>query len=154
MTKEYITIEKKLELETELEMLKTVKRQEIAAALEYAKSLGDLSENAEYHQAREDQARLEDRIAEVEHIVKNAEITERHHTGIVEVGAVVHVKKKGARTEQVFTIVGSAESDAESGKISNESPLGAALLGKKAGESATFMSPKGEAVSYTVSSIE
>lgn len=154
MTKEYITIEKKLELENEMETLKTGKRQDIANALEYAKSLGDLSENAEYHQAREDQARLEDRIAEVEYILKNAEITERHHAGIVEVGAVVHVKKKGARTEQVFTIVGSAESDAPNAKISNESPLGAALLGKKPGETAVFMSPKGEEISYTVSSIE
>ena len=154
MSKEYITLEKKQELELELETLKTTKRAEVASALEYAKSLGDLSENAEYHQAREDQARLEDRITEVEYIIKNAEITERHHAGVVEVGAVVHVKKKGARAEQVFTIVGSSEADVAQAKISNESPLGAALLGKKPGEVANFLNPKGEEISYTVVTVE
>ena len=154
MSKEYITTEKKSELELELEQLTTLKRTEIASALEYAKSLGDLSENAEYHQAREDQARLEDRIAEVEYILRNAEIAERHHAGVVEVGAVVHVKKKSSRTEQVFTMVGSAEADVAQGKISNESPLGVALMGKKAGDSVTFLNPKGEEIGYTIASIE
>ena len=88
MNKEYITLEKKGELENELKDLVTVKRKEIADALEYAKSLGDLSENAEYHQAREDQARLEDRIAEVEYILKNAEVAHKSNTGTVEVGSV------------------------------------------------------------------
>ncbi len=154
MSIEYITIQKKTELEKELETLIKVSRKEVAEALEYAKSLGDLSENAEYHQAREDQARLEDRILEVQNILKNAVIAERHHSNIVEVGAVVHVKKKSARTEQVFILVGSEEVDIENGKISNESPLGVALLGTKVGDVAIFTNPKGEEVTYTVVSID
>jgi len=154
MNTEYITIEKKAELEQELETLIKVNRKEVAEALEYAKSLGDLSENAEYHQAREDQARLEDRILEVQNILKNAIIAKRHHSNIVEVGAVVHVKKKSSRTEQVFTIVGSEEVDVDNGKISNESPLGVALLGTKVGDEAIFTNPKGEEVLYTIVSIE
>lgn len=154
MAIEYITIEKKASLEKELNTLIKVNRKEVAEALEYAKSLGDLSENAEYHQAREDQARLEDRILEVENILKNAVIAERHHSNIVEVGAVVHVKKKGARTEQIFTLVGSEEVDIENGKISNESPLGVALIGTKVGDVAILTNPKGEEISYTIVSIE
>lgn len=154
MNKEYITLEKKGELENELKDLVTVKRKEIADALEYAKSLGDLSENAEYHQAREDQARLEDRIAEVEYILKNAEVAQKHNTGMVEVGSVVHVKKSGSTKEIVYTLVGSEEADIPEGKVSNESPLGGALMGKKAGESATIKTPKGEEVTYKIVSID
>jgi transcription elongation factor GreA len=154
MSKEYITIEKKAEFEIELEQLKNVKRKEIADALEYAKSLGDLSENAEYHQAREDQARCEDRINEIEYILKNAVISKKHHSGVVEVGTAVRVIKDGSKEEQQFTILGSEEVDIESGKISNESPLGIALLGKAPGEVATFTTPKGEKVSYTLLKIE
>ena len=154
MNKEYITLEKKGELENELKDLVTVKRKEIADALEYAKSLGDLSENAEYHQAREDQARLEDRIAEIEYILKNAEVAERHHAGVVEVGTVVKVKKSGRTKEIAYTLVGSEEADIPEGKVSNESPLGGALMGKKVGESATIKTPKGEEVTYKVIAID
>ncbi len=154
MSKEYITIEKKAELEAELVELKTTKRKEIAAALEYAKSLGDLSENAEYSQAREDQAHLEDRIAEIEYILKHAEITEKHHAGRVEVGATVHVTKKGDKAEKVFTIVGSEESDVSAGKISNESPLGAVLIGKDKGDTVIFKSPSGVDIEYVINSVE
>lgn len=154
MNKEYITLEKKAELEAELKDLTTNKRKEIADALEYAKSLGDLSENAEYHQAREDQARLEDRIAEVEYILKNAEIAERHHAGIVEVGTTVKVKKSGSTKEMSYILVGSEEADIAAGKISNESPLGGALMGKKAGDSVTITTPKGEEVTYKIVSID
>jgi transcription elongation factor GreA len=154
MNKEYITLEKKAELEVELKDLTTTKRKEIADALEYAKSLGDLSENAEYHQAREDQARLEDRIAEVEYILKNAEVAERHHAGVVEVGTVVKVKKSGSTKEIAYTLVGSEEADIAEGKISNESPLGGALMGKKAGDQVTIKTPKGEEVTYKVVAID
>ena len=152
--KEYITLEKKVQLEAELKELMEIKRPEIAAALEYAKSLGDLSENAEYHQSREDQGHLEDRIKEIEHILRNAEIAERHHADIVELGATVSVKKKGDKETRKFFIVGSEEADVQSGKISNESPLGKALLGKKQKEEVTFISPKGETITYTVVSID
>jgi transcription elongation factor GreA len=154
MNKEYITLEKKAELEVELKDLTTTKRKEIADALEYAKSLGDLSENAEYHQAREDQARLEDRIAEVEYILKNAEVAERHHAGVVEVGTVVKVKKSGSTKEIAYTLVGSEEADIAEGKISNESPLGGALMGKKAGDQVTIKTPKGEEVTYKLVAID
>ncbi len=149
---EYLTLEKKTELENELNNLKTVRRKEIADALEYAKSLGDLSENAEYHQAREDQANTEERIAHLEQILKNAVIMGKHHSGTVEVGTTVTVEKKGEKTERQFVLVGSEESDSLKGMISNESPLGKALLGKSKGDVVKFMTPKGE-MSYTIKSI-
>lgn len=150
---EYLTLEKKTELENELNQLKTVRRKEIADALEYAKSLGDLSENAEYHQAREDQANCEDRIAHLEQILKNAVVTaEKTHAGRVEVGTTVTLVKKGAKEEKQITLVGSEEADSINGKISNESPLGSALLGKSKGDTVTFSAPKGE-ITYTIKSI-
>ena len=149
---EYLTIAKKAELETELDNLKSVRRKEIADSLEYAKSLGDLSENAEYHQAREDQANCEERISHIEQILKNAVITSEHKSGFVEVGTKVTVLKKGDKETRVFLIVGSEESDSLEGKISNESPVGKALLGKVKGDTVTLMTPKGE-MTYTIKSI-
>ena len=149
---EYLTKEKKEELENELKTLTTVRRKEIAEALEYAKSLGDLSENAEYHQAREDQGAAEERIAHLEQILKNAVVMDKHHSGTVEVGTTVIVVKKGGKEERTFTLVGSEEADSLNGRISNESPLGSALLGKKAGESVTAETPKGS-VEYTIKKI-
>jgi transcription elongation factor GreA len=150
---EYLTPEKKNELEVELTALKSVRRKEIADALEYAKSLGDLSENAEYHQAREDQANCEDRISHIEQILKNAVITTgTHKAGVIEVGSTVTVQKKGSKEEKTYILVGSEEADAVEGKISNESPLGKAILGKAKGDSVTVTAPKGEMV-YTVKSI-
>ncbi len=146
---EYLTKEKKVELEDELKQLQTVRRKEIADALEYAKSLGDLSENAEYHQAREDQAYCEDRITHIEQILKNAVVMDGHQAGVVSVGSTVTVLKKGSKTERVFIIVGSEESNIPEGKVSNESPIGEALLGKKKGDKITVHAPKGE-VEYTV----
>ncbi len=142
-TKEYLTQEKYNELQLELHDLKTVKRREVADHLEHARSLGDLSENAEYHEAREEQAQTEARILSLENILKNAEIV-RHTSGdIVEVGSKVTVKKEGDSVENAFTLVGSEEADISVGKISHNSPLGAALFGKKKGESFEFQSPRG-----------
>ncbi len=151
--KEYLSKEKFQELKLELETLKTKKRKEIAEELEFAKSLGDLSENAEYHEARESQAALEDRISQLESILANAEIVSAHHTNQVEVGSIVHVKKTGDKAEKVYTIVGSEEADMSVGKISFKSPLGQALLGKKKGEEFKFKTPVGEA-KYIIASIE
>ncbi len=150
--KEYLSKEKFEQLTTELETLKTKKRKEIADELEFAKSLGDLSENAEYHEAREAQATLEDRISQLESILANAEIVAAHHSDIVEVGSTVTVLKTGDKTKHSYSIVGSEEADTASGKISFKSPLGQALLGKKKGEEFKFKTPKGE-VKYTVVSI-
>jgi len=146
---EYLTLEKKGLLEEELHTLMSVRRKEIADALEYAKSLGDLSENAEYHQAREDQANCEDRITHIEQILKNAVVMEGHATGIVSVGSTVTVTKKGTKEEKTFAIVGSEEADSVSGKISNESPLGSSLLGKKKGDKVMVHAPKGD-IEYTI----
>ena len=149
---EYLTLEKKTLLEDELNALRTVRRKEIADALEYAKSLGDLSENAEYHQAREDQANCEDRITHIEQILKNAVVMETHSVVMVSVGSTVTVLKKGSKEEKTFALVGSEEADSISGKISNESPLGVALLGKKKGDKVTVHAPKGN-IEYSVVSI-
>lgn len=150
---EYLTPEKKQELELELTTLKTVRRKEIADALEYAKSLGDLSENAEYHQAREDQANCEDRIAHIEQILKNAVITSgTHKANVIEVGSTVTVQKKGDKEEKTFVLVGSEEADVTEGKISNESPLGKSLIGKGKGDVVTVSAPKGE-ILYTIKAI-
>ena len=147
---EYLTLEKKTLLEDELHTLMSVRRKEIADALEYAKSLGDLSENAEYHQAREDQANCEDRITHIEQILKNAVIMDDNHaTGVVSVGSTVTVTKKGSKEERTFALVGSEEADTLSGKISNESPLGEALLGRKKGDKVTVHAPKGD-VEYMI----
>jgi transcription elongation factor GreA len=151
---EYLTLEKKNELEAELTQLKTVRRKEIADALEYAKSLGDLSENAEYHQACEDQANCEDRINHIEQILKNAVIMETSEkaVGVIHVGSTVTVLKKGSKEEKTFALVGSEEADSVSGKISNESPLGEAILGKKKGDKVIVHAPKGD-VEYSIVSI-
>lgn len=127
----------------------TVRRKEIADALEYAKSLGDLSENAEYHQAREDQANCEDRINHIEQILKNAVIMDTHASPVIHVGSTVTVVKKGSKEEKTFALVGSEEADSVSGKISNESPLGEALLGKRKGDKVIVHAPKGD-IEYTI----
>ena len=149
MEKEYLTQEKFDALQAELHDLKTIKRKEIAEHLEYARSLGDLSENAEYHEAREDQAQTEARIQQIETILKNAVIVAHKSGDTVEMGSQVTVTKAGESTKNIFTLVGSEEADFASGKISHNSPLGAALFGKKKGETFEFQSPKGT-VKYTV----
>ena len=151
--KDYLSKAKYDELKSELELLKTVKRKEIAQDLEFAKALGDLSENAEYHEAREAQATLEDRISQIEDVLVNAHIVEAHHSDKVEIGSVVHIKTSISKTEKIYTIVGSEEADTLSGKISFKSPVGQALLGKKKGDKFKFSTPAGEA-EYHVISIE
>ncbi|KND47862.1 MAG: transcription elongation factor GreA [Parcubacteria bacterium C7867-006] len=148
---EYLTQEKYDEFKKELELLKGTKRKEIAESLEYAKQLGDLSENAEYHEARDAQANVEDRIAKLEQLLKTASIVQSNHGGVVNVGSVVTVEKDGKKFE--YTIVGSEESDVISNKISMRSPFGQAILGKKKGEEFTFKAPSGE-LKYTVKDVK
>lgn len=149
---EYLTQAKYEELKKELEELKTTKRTEIAKDLEYAKDLGDLSENQEYHEARNAQAVVEDRISHLEQLLKSATIVSDHSTESVAVGSTVVLEKK-AGEKRNFTIVGSEESDAATGKISVRSPLGSAVLGKKKGETFTFSTPAGS-MSYKVVDIK
>ncbi|MCU0660309.1 MAG: transcription elongation factor GreA [Candidatus Pacebacteria bacterium] len=150
---DYITEEKKKELEIELVQLSGPRRKEILDALEFAKSLGDLSENAEYHQAREDQAKLEERISKIEYMLMHAKVVSRHHSTIVEVGATVVIQKKGSTEKKKVQIVGVEEADMAQGKISTKSPLGAALFAKKKGDTASFTTPSG-AVEYKILDIE
>lgn len=149
---EYITNERKKELEIELHELQTVTRKAILENLEYAKSLGDLSENAEYHQARDEQGRLEERISKIEHILKESRVIEHHKSSSVGVGSTVIVQKKGTATETTYQILGSEEADIAQGKLSHNSLLGQALIGKKVGQEVVVHSPKGE-VHYTIISV-
>lgn len=141
--KEYLSKEKNEELKEELEFLTHVKRKEIAEALEAAKALGDLSENAEYHSAREAQAAIEERIMVIEEILKNSVIVGgKHKTDVVGIGSVVKVKR--GKDTKTYTIVGGEETDVSLGKISNKSPLGEAMMNKKKGDSCSYMTPMGE----------
>ncbi len=151
--KTYLSKEKYKELSDELDFLTTTKRKEIAKKLEYAKSLGDLSENAEYQEARDDQAGIEKRIMELEALLKNVEVVKKHHSEKVEIGSVVVVQKVGDKEKKELQIVGSEEADMLMGKISNVSPLGSALMGGKKGDLVSFESPVGE-VKYKIINIE
>lgn len=150
---DYLTKEKFKALETELEHLKTVKRKEIAEALEYAKSLGDLSENQEYQEARDSQAILEDRINRLEVILKSAKIVSTQNTNLVMVGSVVIVEKESDKSRKSYTMVGSEEADAANGKISMHSPLGLAAMGKSKNETFSFQTPSG-IMSYKIIDIK
>ena len=141
---EYLTQEKFSALEKELAHLKTVKRKEVADALEYAKALGDLSENQEYQEARDSQAVLEDRIQRLELILKSASIVSGTSSEVAAIGSVITVERGGDKTHRSYSIVGSEEADAAAGKISIRSPLGIAALGKKKGDTFSFQTPSGE----------
>ncbi len=154
---EYLTKEKFKELEEELKFAKTVKRKEIAESLEFAKSLGDLKENAEYHQAREAQSELEDRISAIEDIFKRVVIVSdkvnQLDGSIVTMGSTVTVRKDGDDSIKRCKIVGSEEADVLNDKISNECPLGMAMVGKKIGDKFVVNTPKGK-INYTLVSID
>ena len=149
---DYITKEKRSELEAELLDLKGPKRMEILKALEYAKSLGDLSENAEYHQAREEQGKLEERIAKIEQILQSSETVKGGGGDVIEVGSKVSVQKEGSKEAVNYMIVGSEEANMAEGKISNRSPFGEALFGKKKGTNVSFKTPNG-VVNYKIMNV-
>jgi transcription elongation factor GreA len=141
-----ITDEGKKELEAELEELKS-RRGAIAEKIAEARDFGDLSENAEYDSAREEQGLVESRIAEIEDILLNAELIKAGKSSKVTLGSKVELKM-GQKTV-VYVIVGPVEADPLEGKISNESPIGEALMGKKVGDTATITTPKGE-ITYEI----
>ncbi len=149
----YLTADKLAEFKKEYEFLTHVKRKEIAESLEYAKALGDLSENAEYHEARGEQASIEDRIAKLEQIIKTAIIIENHNTKEVSIGSTIKVKKTGDKEKKTFIIVSPEESDPKLGKLSVKSPVGQAALGKKKGDEFSFKTPGGF-VTYEILGIE
>ncbi len=141
------------EMVKELENLKTVRRTEIAKNLEYARALGDLSENAEYQEARDLQAATEERIKKLENLVKNTTIlTENKKKSEISFGSKVSIKKKDDTNVHEYTIVGSEEADMREKKISHLSPLGNALMGKKKGDVFTFDTPSGKQT-YTIEKI-
>ncbi len=146
MDKQQLTKEKHAELVRELSELKGARRREVAEQLEYAKSLGDLSENAEYQQAREEQARLEERITRLETILKHAVIIGDRQSTTIDVGSTVVIRKKGDTESRTFRIVGSEEANMAEGKLSDISPIGEALVGKSKGERIRVSAPGGEAV--------
>ncbi len=152
MDKYYLTKERLEELKQELDILKTQKRMEVAEQLKRAKEYGDLSENSEYAEAREELNLVESRIFELEELLREAVIIKKiEGSDKVEIGSRVTVKKDG----QIFSylIVGSNESKPEGGKISNESPIGRSLLGRKVGDSVVVTTPAGQ-VTYQITKIE
>lgn len=147
----YLSKEGLSQLKKQLDELK-FKRQEIAQRLEEAKALGDLSENTEYHQAKEAQGFNEGKIEEIEEVMKNVVVIEKNSSNtLVQVGGTVEVSARGE--QQSFTIVGSEEADPSAGRISNESPLGRAFLGHKVGEMVTVEAPRGK-TTYKIISIK
>jgi len=144
MPETFLTPEGAAKAKAELEELTTVKRTELAARLRDAIKMGDLSENADYIMAKEDQAFLEGRIQELEELLRAAKIINNDNSvaGVVSMGNTVTVQEKGEEPE-TFTLVGAREADPRAGKISNGSPLGKALLGKRVGETVQADTPAG-----------
>lgn len=140
----FLTSEGYLELETELNYLQTDKRDEVLNTLKEARSLGDLSENSEYDAARDEQAKLEARIKEVKYILEHATIIEeKNEKGVVHIGSTVKLQYIGDDDIEEYRIVGSQEADPFNNRISNESPIASAILGKKVSEIVDVVSPNG-----------
>ena len=138
-----LTSEGFLELETELNNLKTVERPRIIEAIKEARAQGDLSENADYDAARDEQAKIEARITELEYKLENAKIIEKASGDVVAVGTTVTVKYVEDDDEEEYSIVGSMEADPFENKISNESPIGKAIMNRRVGDIISVESPTG-----------
>ncbi|MBC8591254.1 transcription elongation factor GreA [Wansuia hejianensis] len=147
----FLTAEGLEKLEEELDELKSVKRKEVAERIKVALSFGDISENSEYDQAKNEQAQLEERIAKLEMMLRNAKIIDEDEitTHVVSIGSKVLVMDLEYDEEMEYVIVGSAEADPFEGKISNESPLGSALIGCKQGDIVEVQVPDG-AIKYEI----
>lgn len=141
----YLTADGAAKLKEELAQLKGAAREELAQRLRSAIQMGDLSENADYHKAKEDQAFLEGRIQELEYLVRNAVIIEENqgHRDVVDVGAHVTIQEDDYPPE-VYMLVGAKEADPPNGRISNESPIGEAMLGCRVGDMVTAETPGGK----------
>ena len=141
-----MTAEGKEKLQAELKNLKLVKRPEVIERIKVARSFGDLSENSEYDAAKDEQSHLEDRIAQVEEMLKYAQVVDAESVdpNEVSVGKIITYTEVGTDDPETYTIVGSDESDPLNGKISNDSPIAQALLGKKKGETVSITTPGGK----------
>jgi transcription elongation factor GreA len=140
-------------LHAEYDQLVNVKRLEVAERIKIAREYGDISENAEYDDAKNEQARVEQRIMQIEEKLRTVKVIEEVDTKTVGIGNKVTVQEKGRKTEEVFTIVGSTEADPLENFVSNESPFGKALMGKKKGEIAEVSAPKGT-IKYEILKIQ
>ncbi|NJL05842.1 MAG: transcription elongation factor GreA [Chloroflexaceae bacterium] len=142
---QYLTREGKVKLEAELEYLITTERKQVAERINAAKELGDISESGEYEDAKKAQALLEGRVHEIKTILSKAQLIDDDQNGVKEVriGSSVTVRVDGEDEDETWFIVGSAEASPREGKISNESPIGAALLGKKSRQKVTVQTPDG-----------
>ncbi len=151
---EYLTQQGKEKLEAELQELKTKGRQELAERLKQAISMGDLSENADYKKAKEDQGFLEGRIQEIQSILHNAEVIENQSSyEKVSLGAKVTIQEDDFPPE-TYNLVGRKEANPREGKISHESPIGKALLGHKAGDTVEAVLPNGKTIKLMILGIE
>lgn len=149
MAKQFILTDDGLKkLEAELDELKTVRRKEIADKIKVALSFGDLSENSEYDEAKNEQGKVENRIAELEAMLKNAKVIDEDDlsTDTVSIGCKVRLLDMEYNDELEYQLVGSAEADPKVGRISDESPIGSALLGHKSGDTVTVEAPAGEVI--------
>ena len=156
MAKEFkLSAERLEELKQELTYLKTVREKEVADQIKEARSFGDLSENSEYDEAKNEQGKLYSRIAELENILSNYVVIEEHETdpNSVRLGSTVKVVDLEFNEEESYQVVGSQESDPMNGIISEESPFGKALIGAKEGDTVTVDAPSG-AIVYTIQKIE
>jgi transcription elongation factor GreA len=140
-----LTPEDQANLKAELELLTTTRRREVAARIKEAREFGDISENAEYDDAKNEQAMLEAQIARLEEKLRSATVVDTSDLGtdVVRVGSLVHVKDENGKSTK-YTIVGSAGANPAELKLSNESPIGKALLGRKRGDEVVFTTPRGE----------
>jgi|AntAceMinimDraft_13_1070369.scaffolds.fasta_scaffold19000_2 transcription elongation factor GreA len=150
---EFLTESKKQELEEEMQRLKTTVRSEILERLAFAKSLGDLSENAEYHSSKESQGKNEGRISQIEAVLKDAIIVEANTDGIIGLGSTITLEKKGTGEQKVYSLVGNEEADFSNGKISFTSPIGSAIMDKQTGDIVVVTTPKGD-VHYVVKNVQ
>jgi transcription elongation factor GreA len=151
-----ITQEGLEKLKTEIEHLSTVKRREVAERIKEAREFGDIAENSEYDDAKNEQALLEQRISQLEERLRRSTVVDGKEvdTSIVGVGVLVHVKDQKSGDSKKFHIVGSAEADPAENKLSNESPIGSALMGHKRGDVVTVDTPRGPKKKFKVTKIE
>ncbi len=142
--------------QAELNYLETERTREVAEQLKEARSFGDLSENSEYDEAKSEQGKLYSKIAEIHNLLENAEIVETAamEQGVIGLGSKVVIREVGESDEEAYEIVGSQEADPMHGKLSNESPIGRALQGHKAGETITAELPTGAKIEFTVVSVD
>ncbi|MCH5267009.1 MAG: transcription elongation factor GreA [Lachnospiraceae bacterium] len=150
--KNILTEEGLAKLEDELQDLKVNKRKEVAAKIKEAREQGDLSENAEYDAAKDEQRDIEIRIEEIEKILKNAEVVSSQDVdaNTISIGATVRIKDMSSKEEMEYRIVGSTEADILDNKISNESPVGMALIGAKVGDKIKVETPSGQVMQYKI----